>query len=131
MTFKDLLKEKNFTIYRLSKLSGIAKTTLFDIASGKSDIFECKARVLYNIAITLGVTIEELLKLDREEYKSYFEENLPLFLDEALSNVKKSKQNKDFLYDCYLDELNSSINVAEVEMLITKEQAEYLRKKYL
>lgn len=32
--------------------------------------------------------------------------------------------------DCYSDQLNSSINVAEVEHLISKEQADRLRARY-
>lgn len=35
------------------------------------------------------------------------------------------------MFDCYLDEANSSINACEIENLISKEQAEYLRNKYL
>ena len=45
--------------------------------------------------------------------------------------MKKAKRNKTTLFDCYLDEINSSIDVCEVENLISKEQADYLRKKYL
>ena len=36
MEFNELLINKNLTIYKLSKISNIAKSTLFDIASGKS-----------------------------------------------------------------------------------------------
>ena len=35
MTFLDLLAEKKYSVYRLSKESGIALTTLQDISSGK------------------------------------------------------------------------------------------------
>ena len=43
--------------------------------------------------------------------------------------LKRNRNN--YLFDCYLDEANSSINVCEIENLITKEQADYLRNKYL
>ena len=69
--------------------------------------------------------------IDQELYNSVYEKNLPGFLVESINNLKKAKRNKSSLLDCYLDEVNSSINVCEVENLISKEQADYLRKKYL
>lgn len=45
--------------------------------------------------------------------------------------IKKAKKKNSSLIDCYLDEANSSINVCEIENLISKEHADYLRKKYL
>ena len=44
MTFLDLLAEKKTTVYSLSMNSGIPKTTLTDIASGKADILECSGK---------------------------------------------------------------------------------------
>ena len=38
---------------------------------------------------------------------------------------------KNTSLDCCIDELNSSVNVAEVEGFITKEIADNLRQKYL
>ena len=131
MTFNDILIEKGITVYRLSKKSGIAKTTLFDIASGKSNILDCSGRILMKIASELNLSIEELLSLDKELYNPVFEEELPPFLDESIKQLKKARRQDSFLLDCYYDETNSTINVCEVEQLITSEQANYLRKKYL
>ena len=81
------------------------------------------------------VTIPELaIKKGKSEptiYNPTFERNVPKFLLESIENLKKAKRKKSSLLDCYLDETNSSINVCEVEKLISKEQADYLRKKYL
>ena len=44
MTFLDLLAYKKMTIYSLSRKSGVPKTTLTDIASGKTDILECSGK---------------------------------------------------------------------------------------
>lgn len=74
---------------------------------------------------------KELETLKKEENKVSFEEQLPSLLNTSLTNVKNLKVENNYLKDCYLDELNSSINIAEIEYLISKEQAEYLRKKYL
>ena len=131
MTFGDLLIKKNYTVYRLSKESGVPKTTIFDISSGKSNLLDCSGRNLLKISKSLGVSIEDLLSLDQELYNPTYDKNIPAFLAESIDNIKKAKKKKSSLIDCYLDETNSSINVCEIENLISKEQADYLRKKYL
>ena len=61
--------------------------------------------------------------------KTYLEKNLPDWLEESIQNYLN---NKDTLsWDCYYCELQSDINVCEVENLISSEQAWYLREKYL
>ena len=76
MTFLDLLAEKKTTVYSLSIKSGIPRSTLTDIASGKADILECSGKTLLAISKSLNVSIEDLLSLEREEAKSL----LPGFL---------------------------------------------------
>lgn len=131
MTINDLLIKKGYTVYRLSKESGISKSTLFDIFSGKSNIMDCKVRIIAKIAEVFNVSIEELIKLDPIPYNLAFEENLPDFLLDDIKFIKNKKNKNHPLLDCYIDETNSSINVCEVENIITKEQAEYLRNKYV
>ena len=131
MTFNDLLIKKDMTVYKLSKESGVPKTTIFDISSGKSNILDCSGRNLLRLSKALDISIEELLNLDQELYNPYYDKNIPSFLAESINNIKKAKKKRSSLLDCYLDETNSSINVCEVENLISKEQADYLRKKYL
>lgn len=126
MTFLDLLASKKITIYSLSRKSGVPKTTLTDIASGKLDILECSRETLLAISKTLNISIEELLSLEKEESKTL----LPSFLYDAILEYRKSIREGSTLIDCYSDQLNSSINVAEVEHLISKEQADRLRKRY-
>ncbi len=131
MTITELLDQKEFTIYKLSKVSGISKTTLFDIFSGKSNILDCRLRVILKLSKALGVSINELVSLEPVLYNPSYEENLPEFLLEDIKFIKNKKNKNNPLYDCYLDETNSSINVCEIENLISKEQADYLRNKYL
>lgn len=131
MTFGDLLIQNNTTIYKLSKESGVPKTTIFDIASGKTNIMDCSGRNLLKLSKSLNVTIEELLFLDHELYNPAYEKNIPEFLANSIKNIKRARKKNSSLLDCYLDEANSSINVCEVENMISKEQADYLRKKYL
>ena len=126
MTFLDLLSEKKTTVYQLNIDSGMPRTTLTDIASGKADILDCSGKTLLAISKALNVSIEDLLSLEREEAKS----SLPQFLLDSISEYRKSIRKNSSLVDCYLDQLNSSINVAEVEHLISKEQADRLRRRY-
>ena len=124
MTFLDLLADKKITVYSLSCKSGVPKTTLTDIASGKTDILACST--LLAISKSLNVSIEELLSLEKEEAKTI----LPPFLYDSIQEYRKSIRTNSNLIDCYSDQLNSSINVAEVEHLISKEQADRLRNRY-
>jgi DNA-binding Xre family transcriptional regulator len=126
MTFLDLLAEQKTTVYSLSVNSGVPKTTLTDIASGKADILECSGKTLLAISKSLHISIEELLSLEREEAKTL----LPGFLLDSISEYRKAIRKGSTLIDCYSDQLNSSINVAEVEHLISKEQANRLRARY-
>ena len=126
MTFLDLLSEKKTTVYSLSIDSGIPRTTLTDIASGKADILECSGKTLLAISKSLNVSIEDLLSLEREEAKTL----LPGFLLDSINEYRKAIRKDSTLIDCYSDQLNSSINVAEVENLISKEQANRLRLRY-
>jgi DNA-binding Xre family transcriptional regulator len=126
MTFLDLLADKKTTVYSLSLDSGVPKTTLADISSGKADILECSGKTLLAISKSLNVPIEDLLSLEREESKTL----LPDFLLDSISEYRKAVRKESALLDCYSDQLNSSINVAEVEHLISKEQAERLRARY-
>lgn len=82
---------------------------------------------MYTHPVFCGVFMD-----DRE----YLEHNLPEFLDESLVAFKKAladiQNGKRYLQlDMDYCELQSNINVAEVEQLITPEQADYLRGKYL
>ena len=126
MTFLDLLSEKKTTVYSLSIDSGIPRTTLSDIASGKADILECSGKTLLAISKSLNVSIEDLLSLEREEAKTL----LPGFLVDSIKEYRKAIRKDSTLIDCYSDQLNSNINIAEVENLISKEQANRLRTRY-
>lgn len=66
----------------------------------------------------------------------YREIGLPKWLEESrdafLKADKKIALGGTCLdWDCYYCEFQSDINVAEIEENITKEQADYLRNKYL
>ena len=146
MTLQDLLNQKNITKYHLSKISGVPKTTIIDICAGKSSIEKCSAKTIQQIASALNCTMEEMMQLDAPEKldeqtglpknKKYLECGLPPYLQKSLENMKRSWKiedsgKRDPHWDIYWCDLNADINSAEVDRVISLEQAWYLREKYL
>lgn len=146
MDLQSLIESKNMSKYNLSKVSGVPKTTVIDICSGKSSIENCNAKTVLKIARALDCTMEEIMMLDSPNAysketglpnnKNYLECGLPKYLQISLDNMKKSwdiidSGKKDLHWDLYWCELNADINSAEVDKTISAEQAWYLREKYL
>lgn len=50
MDLQTLLDEKQMTKYRLSQISGVPKTVILDICSGKSSLQKCSARTVQLLA---------------------------------------------------------------------------------
>ena len=126
MTFLDLLAVKKYTIYRLSKESGIAKSTLNDIAKGKTDILNCTGKTLLQISKVLKVSIEELLNLEMEDARTL----MPEFLIKSIDNYRKGLREDSTLFDCYEGDLQNSINICDVENLLPKEMVNRIRNRY-
>lgn len=146
MYLQTLLDQKNISKYRLSQISGVPKTTLIDICVGRSLIENCSAGTIYKIAKALDCSMKEIMSLDNVgDYSvvtglpndtEYLERGLPPYLNESLKNMKASwarleKGEKDLRWDLYWCELNADINSAEVDNVISHDQADYLREKYL
>ncbi len=145
MNLQTILAQKNMTMYRLSKISGVPKTTVIDICSGKSSIEGCNAKTVYQLSKALGCPMETLMTIDNAEYErdtglpkdsAYLEKGLPEYLQISLDNMKKSWKiedsgKRDLHWDLYWCELNADINSAEIDRVISAEQANYLRKEYL
>ncbi len=62
MTVGKLLKQKNISVYRLAKNSGLPYSTVMDICSGKAQLGKCSAETVYRLSKELGVTMEALLE---------------------------------------------------------------------
>ena len=145
MTLQQLLDNENITKYQLSKASGVPKTTIIDMCSGKTSISKCNAKTIQQIARALNRSMEEIMELDNNGYhpdtgmpidELHYECGLPQYLQDSIENMKKSWEiidsgKKDYHWDIYWCELNADINSAEVENLISSDQAWYLRRKYL
>lgn len=140
-----MLSNKQMTMYRLSKVSGVAKTTVIDICSGKSSIGGCNADTVLRLSQALGCTMEELMKIDNANYdkstgkpkdNSYLEKGLPEYLSQSLAAMIEAWKiedsgKRDLHFDIHWCDLNADINSAENGQEISSEQAWYLRKKYL
>lgn len=66
----------------------------------------------------------------------YLERGLPPFLQESVQQMKMAWEKRDSgepcpRWDCDYCNLQTDINIAEVEQLISSEQAWYLRETYL
>ena len=72
MDINDILRQKNMTKYRLSKVSRVPFTTISEITTGKTKIKNCTGETLYRLARALDVTIEDILA-DSIEYRPSFE----------------------------------------------------------
>ncbi|MBR2553112.1 MAG: helix-turn-helix transcriptional regulator [Erysipelotrichaceae bacterium] len=145
MDLQTLLDEQNLSMYRLSKISGVPKTTVIDICSGKSDIRNCTAYTVYKIAKTLNCSMEDLMLIDTSDFnresglpknRDYLERGLPPYLRQSIEVMKQSWEiedagKKDLHWDVAWCDLNADINSAETEQDITHDQARYLREKYL
>lgn len=140
MTICQLLQEKGFSRYRLSKESGVPWAALSDICSGKANMEQCSEETLSKLSKTLGITVEELLLLetgtDRDEEgkpvnKEYLEADLPESLQKAIDEYVQGEKEQVSHLDCLWGEVYGSINACQWGGRITKEQADYLRKKYL
>ena len=82
----------------------------------------------------LSSYIDEKTGLPKDQ--SYFECDLPPFLLTSIEAVKNEREKltrgeEYFDWDCDFCDLQSSINVAETEQIISPEQAWHLREKYL
>ena len=144
MDLQQYLNQKHISKYRLAQLSGVPNTTIVDICAGRSELSRCSAKTVQQIAKALGCSMEEVMALSSPHTektglpkdKSYLECGLPPFLQESLHAMKEAWKKLDngetyLRWDCDYCNLQSDINIAEVEQLISSEQAWYLRETYL
>lgn len=61
MTIRDVLKNRNMSIYRLAKESNVPYATVNDIVNAKAQLEKCSAETVYRLAHTLQISMEELL----------------------------------------------------------------------
>ncbi len=67
-----------------------------------------------------------MLSLEKEEARS----TIPPFLYEAIYEYRKAIRTDSSLLDCYSDQLNSTLNICEVDNWLSKEQVDRIRNRY-
>ena len=77
MIINKLLNANNMSMYKLSKLSGVAQATISDICSEKTALEKCSVGTLRRIAKVFGVTMDDIMDADEKErtaeYRCSFE----------------------------------------------------------
>ena len=128
MTFTDLVTEKKLTYYKLSKLTGIPKTTIHDISSGKSDLLNCNGKTLLSLAGALDVSIEELLHLEKEDDLRKY----GIFIKVDTNLIKREKETKSLnklsdidrkaeLKDAFIVNNKNKLNIKFITLLKLEE----------
>lgn len=64
---KEYLNTHNISIYSISKNSGISYSTLNDIVNCKVEIANVKAGIIYSLAKTLGISMDALFELCKND----------------------------------------------------------------
>lgn len=140
MTIQQILRDKNISRYQLSKISGIPWATLADICSGKTLLTRCSVRTLNKLSAALNIPMDQLVYVTAEKKTaadgkprdgSYLEKDLPGSLQKALDEYLQGEKDHVTYMDCLWGELYGAINSNQWSNAITKEQADYLRRKYL
>ena len=139
MTIQQILRDKNMSRHQLSQMSGVPWATLSDLCSGKTKLERCGAVTLRKLSAALGLSMEETLALEVEPKatdgtpldKSYLEAGLPPSIRKAIDDFLAGEREHVSHMDCLWDELYGAINASQWDYTITKEQADFLRSKYL
>ena len=103
MIINEILQEKNMSMYKLAKLSGVPYATVNDICSGKRDIAKCEAGTVYNIAQVLGISVDDLLAATIVRRSSF--ENFKSTICHRLKDLGDREFIIDVLENRRIDEL--------------------------
>ena len=73
MTLQQYLEDTNKTIADLSKESGLPYSTISELVNGKKTIMNCTVETVYQLANSLSLTVDELLKMEKDDkYKDKY-----------------------------------------------------------
>lgn len=96
MNLKNLIKERNKTMYSLSKETNIPYSTINDYCNEKKDLKKCSAETLYKISQALSVSMESLISQDTSKRKE------ALIFADAINSIEGAEVSD---YSYFLSEL--------------------------
>jgi len=130
--FKDYLKENKISMYKLSLESGVAYSTINDLANGRVDVANCKAGMLRKLAETLSISMDELYSIcdrDLTVYSKTYDTTINI-------SVKNKTYYADFEYEgekqrllvCEANEINTKMvrGISELKAEEYIEEAKFL-----
>lgn len=88
MPLTQLLKERNMSCYKLSKMSGVPQSTLSDICTNKTKLEKCSSETVYRISYALNVPMESLVKLAIKKTESDERPTFELFRSHICHKIK-------------------------------------------
>ena len=133
MTIWERLDQMNLSRYQLARACGLSWAEVSDLCMGKQPLPQCGDETLEGLAQAIGLSRQELLELETGPQALALdpESGLPGFVRQSIKNLLQGELEQVSHLDCLYDDLYGSINAAQWGGDITREQADYLRKKYL
>lgn len=133
MTIWERLDQMNLSRYQLARACGLSWAEVSDLCMGKQPLPQCGDETLERLAQAMGLSRQELLELETGPQALALdpESGLPGFVRRSIDNLLQGELEQVSHLDCLYDDLYGSINAAQWGGDITREQADYLRKKYL
>lgn len=133
MTIWERLEQLNLSRYQLARACGLSWAEVSDLCMGKQPLPQCGDETLERLAQAMGLSRQELLELETGPQALALdpESGLPGFVRRSIDNLLQGELEQVSHLDCLYDDLYGSINAAQWGGDITREQADYLRKKYL
>lgn len=133
MTIWERLEQLNLSRYQLAQVCGLSWAEVSGLCMGKRPLSQCGDETIEKLAQAMGLSRQELLELETGPQASALdpESGLPGFVRQSIENLLQGELEQVSHLDCLYDDLYGSINAAQWGGDITREQADYLRKKYL
>jgi len=76
--------------------------------------------------------MDEIIMGYTPEQQKIIEAKLPKYLKKDIDALVEGEKNNSHLLDCLYDEVQGSINIAQInDNVITEREADFLRRKYL
>ena len=134
---KEYLKQKNISIYSLSKKAKIPYSTLNDLCNNKVEIDNCKVKILVNIANALNISMKTLYDIctNKENTIKVQDTVATIIVKNKKYYIKYEQNNKTNLVELFKVNNTNSIYVKNaaiwtLEDKLTDSQMEELYTKH-